>query len=585
MSKNFLHRIDQVANKVLNSPAQTPTGHQVSAPYSFTALAPPSFPSCPGTSILMDCRSEVSLTVDNYARGWTGRDIRSRSRGLSLSNIPQLLTSADCSSCVRCDEGFLITIDILPDDVLLEIFDFHLRDQRGIDSIERWITLAHVCRRWRTVVFQSPLRLDLHLDCTPKTRARDTLEIWPPLPLVIHYNCRNDNETIVVDNIIAALEHNHRVRQIELFWFSGPEWEYVANSAAMRKPFPELTDLMLMADEYDESGPILPDSFLGGTAPRLESLHLELVPFPGLPRLLLSATHLVYLQLDDIPRSGYIPPEAMATSLSALTSLESLHLLFYYPPPRPALGSRHPPPLTHSILPNLTHIQFRGTSEYFEEILARIDAPRLNNLDITFFNQLIFNTPQLFRLINRRPTLRTLKKGYITFSDGAIRVRFPLQTSEYRGLSVGIGCTASDWQLSSLAQVCASSLPPVSTLEDLYILEDQYWGPDWQDDVENTLWLDLLRSFPPVKNLYLSREFVPRIAPALEELVGGRTTEVLPALENIFSEEPPGSIHKGVQRFISARRLTSHPVAVSTGQRMIVNSCIHVPHLCPFDLL
>jgi hypothetical protein len=69
-----------------------------------------------------------------------------------------------------------------------------------------------------------------------------------------------------------------------------------------------------------------------------------------------------------------------------------------------------------------------------------------------------------------------------------------------------------------------------------------------------------------VKNLYLSNQIVPRIAPALQELVGGRTTEVLPTLENIFSTvfQPSGHIHKGVERFVAARLLTSHPVAVSS---------------------
>ena len=123
----------------------------------------------------------------------------------------------------------------------------------------------------------------------------------------------------------------------------------------------------------------------------------------------------------------------------------------------------------------------------------------------------------------------------------------------------------SDWQLSYLAQVCTPSSPPVSTLEDLYIAEDQYYRLHRQNDVENTQWLDFLRPFVAVKNLYLSEEFVPRIAPALEELVGGRTTEVLPTLENIFSKafQPSRPIHEGVEKFVAARRLTSLPVAVS----------------------
>jgi hypothetical protein len=45
-----------------------------------------------------------------------------------------------------------------------------------------------------------------------------------------------------------------------------------------------------------------------------------------------------------------------------------------------------------------------------------------------------------------------------------------------------------------------------------------------------------------VKNLYLSKEFAPGIAAALQELVGARITEVLPSLQNIFVEglEPLG---------------------------------------------
>jgi hypothetical protein len=456
---------------------------------------------------------------------------------------------------------------MLPDDVLLEIFDFLLLEKQGIEDSE-WMTLAHVCRRWRSVVFQSPLRLNLQLVCTTKRRATDTvtLDIWPPLPLIIHgYDILGD-EITGVDNIIAALEHNDRVCQIILNGISNPALEYVTDSASMQKRFPELTDLLLGVYEDDGSRPILSDSFLGGTAPRLRSLELINVPFPRLPKLLLSATHLVKLDLYGIPRSGYIPPEAMATSLSALTSLESLSLQFRYPRPRPALESRRPPAPapTRSILTSLSKIEFKGASEYLEEMLARIDAPRLRGLHITFFNQIIFDTPQLFQFISQRPALRALEDGHIAFNYEAISVRFSSQTFDYGALSVQILCAVSEWQLSSLEQVCGSSLPPVSASEDLYIVEDLYRPPRWQDDVENTLWLDLLRSFVAVKNLYLSHKFVPRIGTALQELVGGRTTEVLPTLENIFLRgfQQPGPLHEGIDKFVAARRLTSHPVAV-----------------------
>ena len=352
-----------------------------------------------------------------------------------------------------------------------------------------------------------------------------------------------------MDNIIAALEHNDRVSQILLGCFSSSQLEYyVTSSAVMQKHFPMLTDLRLGMFEHVGPGPILPDSFLGGAAPRLRSLELSDVPFPGLPKLLLSATRLVCLILSNIPRSGYVSPEVMATSISALTSLEYLCLHFRYPQPRPVLESRRPPPLTRSILPTLNKFQFKGVSEYLEEILARIDAPRLNELDITFFNQIIFDTPQLFQFISRRPTLRAPEMGRITFSSEAINAKFSSQISDCGILSVKIPCTASEWQLSSLEQICTSTLPPVSTLESLYIL-DHFSQLFWQDGVENTLWLELFHPFVAVKNLYICEKFVPRIAPALQELVEGRTTEVFPTLENIFLEgfRPPSPLHEGIE--------------------------------------
>ena len=212
------------------------------------------------------------------------------------------------------------------------------------------MTFAHVCRRWRSLVFQSPRSLNLRLVCMAQTPARDGLDIWPPLPIIIS-NGRGilDDGRQGVDNIIAALEHNDRVCKIQLYLLSRSQFGYVKDSEAMQKPFPELTDLQLgKMWEYEEDEPpppIPPDSFLGGSAPRLESLHLSNIPFPGLLKLLLSTARLRYLALYNIPRSGYIPPEAMAACLSALTNLEFLRLHFEDPRPPPSLETRPPPPL------------------------------------------------------------------------------------------------------------------------------------------------------------------------------------------------------------------------------------------------
>ena len=126
----------------------------------------------------------------------------------------------------------------------------------------------------------------------------------------------------------------------------------------------------------------------------------------------------------------------------------------------------------------------------------------------------------------------------------------------------------SDWQLSSLAQICNFSLRLLLTMEILYIYENLDSPSDWKDDIENTEWLDLLLPFTTVKNLYLCKGLATRIAPALQELTGGKTTDVLPALKNVLLEGFHVSEHvqEGIAHLISARQLINHIIAVSLGQ-------------------
>jgi hypothetical protein len=195
----------------------------------------------------------------------------------------------------------VIRIDVLPDDVLLGIFDFyvdmHLSSNRVKTVkmiVEDWQSLVHVCRRWRNLVLGSPRRLNLRLYCTPETPARDTLDVWPPLPLIVYGDMKISLRT---DNVIAALGQGNYVCKVDLRYIVG--WQLEEVLAAMQVPFPELTDLWLSAS--GETQPVIPDSFLDGSAPRLRFFHLDGIPFPGLPKLLFSANHLVRLWLYNIP--------------------------------------------------------------------------------------------------------------------------------------------------------------------------------------------------------------------------------------------------------------------------------------------
>jgi hypothetical protein len=356
------------------------------------------------------------------------------------------------------------------------------------------------------------------------------------------------------DNIIAALGQTNRVCQVTLWDLAGWQLEHVL--ATVQVPFPQLTDLYISSN--GETMPAIPDSFLDGSAPHLRRFSLFGIPFPGLPKLLLSATHLVFLVLTNIPHSGYISPEVIVSLISVLSSLEKLYLEFESPQSRPDRETRRTPPSKRSALPALHYFSFKGIIEYLEDLVTRIDTPQLDFMQIMFFNQIDFDTPRLAQFIDR---ITKLEKRDVTvrFEDYFARVGF---SSRY--LEIAISCREFDRQLSSVEQVCNSFWHPLSTVEVLYI-DHRYRQLVWKDDViDNTLWLQLLLPFTAVKNLYLSKEFAPGIAAALKEHVGGRITEVLPALQNIFVEglKPSGPVQEDIGQFVAARQLSDHPIAI-----------------------
>jgi hypothetical protein len=372
------------------------------------------------------------------------------------------------------------------------------------------------------------------------------------------------------NNIIAALGQGSRVCTVRL-QLGG--WQLKQVLASMQAPFPELTDLRLST--YDKTPPVIPDSFLDGSAPRLQIFVLWGIPFPGLSNLLLSATHLVELRLLGISKSWCFSPDAMVASLSLLSSLEILDLEPELQPPksRPDWQSRSLHPPKRSILPVLRLFRFEGVAEFLELFATFIDAPQLKTLGITFFNnQIDFDCPRLAQFIDCAPKLRACDEAHVQFGGNTASVNLRYRTYVYYGrndLQINISCTEPDRQLSSTQRVCKSFLHPLSTIEDLYI-DYQHSQLYWNDGaIENTLWLQLLLPFTGVKKLYLSNEFGPGIAAALQELVEGRTTEVLPSLQHmsVWFPSPLGRFRENIGQFLTARRLSGQPVTTSVGNR------------------
>jgi len=459
-----------------------------------------------------------------------------------------------------------VTIDALPDNVLIETFEFCLGkdvpDYVGGHNYDGWRTLVHVCRRWRCIVFASPRRLDLKLYCSRQRSVNSkTLDIWPELPIVIFANYVKSEED--VNNVIAALRQHNRVCKIEYKQFQDSLLE---EFAAIDEPFPALTSLWLSSEQ--EKAPVLPDSFLGGSAPRLRSLRLYGIPYPSIGELLSSTTNLVYLSLWGIPHSGYISPETIVAFLTMLPKLGSLSLGFRHPRSRVHRASRHSPPLTHVVFPNLTFFQFQGDIEYLEEILSQIETPMLNQSAFYLFNQLVFDTPLLGHFIRRTEAFMTTHAARVQFSSWNVRValweREEMANDDMETRSLSISCKPLDWQLSALPQVLNSFLSSLSTLETLEIAVSR---EDWQDEIDIIQWHEFLHPFTSVKKMTLEGEASVRlVTPPLRELARERATEVLPALQSLSlttsSWSPSGALKEAIEEFIATRQLYGHPVTV-----------------------
>jgi hypothetical protein len=132
-------------------------------------------------------------------------------------------------------------------------------------------------------------------------------------------------------------------------------------------------------------------------------------------------------------------------------------------------------------------------------------------------------------------------------------------------------------------------------MKHLYILDSGTLSFHWLRDLESSRWLDLLRPFTAVEDLYLSHIFLLNIVPALHGISGEGMAdvlsslqnlsletpsplgpveegmaEVLPSLQNLFLERPSplGPVEEVIERSVTALNLASRPIAVSQWDRV-----------------
>ena len=456
---------------------------------------------------------------------------------------------------------------MLPEDILLNIFDFYRLDATQLSRGRpwRWHRLAHVCRKWRYVISISPRRLDLRILCKYGAPIESILGFWPTIPLVIKFDATRKSKPMP-RNIPVALRCSDRICDINLRMTSSMTGSIVE---LIQKPCPTLEKIRLtVKDAMGPSNIPIHDAFLGGSVPHLREIELDGIPlpFPAIRRVLLSTNKLTELHLSNIPNVVYFSPVDLVTALSTLHQLKQLAIGFHSPTSRPA-PSMTRRPLRRTTLPSLKVLDFHGASEYLEEFVAQIELPALSKTTIRLFNDIFFEIQELGKFIPCLNALKSPSRVIVNHSVDFVSVHFEEGKPPNETCYLGTSCKQLDWRLSFVTQILSQLSSLLSSVHVLVIQSGDEF-PTGEEDVDSTEWLELFQLFTHVTQVDVSEKLVPSITPAL--VAEGMTAEVLPDLTSLQLRgyRRFQSVAKAAEQFIATRKLSGHTVSLTSGDEV-----------------
>ena len=275
-----------------------------------------------------------------------------------------------------------VTIGNLPGEVLLEIFDHYHQSLQNLplgvwNNRNGWFKLAHVCHKWRCIVFESSRRLRLLLFFAENTPTRAVALESPHLshlPIVVEYSTTNWNAG-AQRRLISALRYPNRVRRISI---NGSRKNFDKACKALDIHFPALGSFELRNMDYDVQPIFLASSFMTS----IKSLrHLRLANVRLSPLLpLLSVTRaLLVLHLSVNGLFCSMGGASLLTHLQHIPHLRELQVSskshFSYISLRP--------PITTALLAELSNFHFYGEWVEIEWFLAGLITPSLRGFRIS----------------------------------------------------------------------------------------------------------------------------------------------------------------------------------------------------------
>ena len=422
-----------------------------------------------------------------------------------------------------------------------------------------WYTLARVCQRWRNVLFRSASYLELSLCCTFGTPVADMVAHSLPLPLVIDYFDKSSMAAEDEEGAIFAFKQHSRVRRVRL-WL--PVTSLQKFIVAIDEEYPILDYLVIDFPPTDKSTILrLPETF---QAPHLRHLRLRGFTLPIGTRLLTTAVGLVTLNLIMVHPSTYFHPNTLLQWISFMPQLETLAIYFHFPIPNRDIERQltHTPIIAAVTLPNLHFFQFDGDNTYLEALVHRITAPRLEKLEIAFFNLLTFSIPLLVQFMNTTENLRFESARFEFFNSGFNVHGYPRAEAKMHTLNVTVVCWQLDWQVSSVAQISNSLSQIFSAVEHLTLVHEVHSrSSEEHNEVDRTEWRKLFRPFDHLKTLRISNGLVGDLARCLQSEDGELPLELLPELQEL-RYSGSGDTGDVFASFIDTRQDAGSPVTL-----------------------
>ena len=194
-------------------------------------------------------------------------------------------------------------------------------------------------------------------------------------------------------------------------------------------------------------------------------------------------------------------------------------------------------------LPNLKLLTFQGVSSYLERLTAQINAPLLEHLDITLFDQIAFALSHLSHFIKRTEGFKLFDAEVLFWRD-VVCIALGRHSGDWydRRFVLRVKCTQLDWQIDCAGQICRELMPVLSGMETLTLdFHEEVMPAEWQGagEIDDTTWHELLRSFIGVKELRIWNSLSEELSRALEIALD---PGLLP-LENLiieFRQDPVG---------------------------------------------